>query len=100
MTELIETCFDVSLVQIALDLELVRDLVNPGAGEPDREVNIEDVMLFTDSDRLSLIYNIYKVVRVSDKIKIYQLVLDNIAPLIARPLFRRDDHVICFEGLN
>ena len=97
MTELIETCFDVSLVQITLDLELVRDLVNPGTGEPDREVNIEDVMLFTDSDRFSLIYNIYKVMRVSNEIKIYQLILNNIAPLITWPLFRRDDHVICFE---
>ena len=100
MTELIETRFDVALVQITLDCELVSDFVNPRTGEPNSKINIEDPMLFTDAVWYAFIYNIYKIVRVSNKIKIDQLILNNIASLITWPLFRCDDDIISFKGLD
>ena len=100
MTELIETGFDIALVQITLNLKLVSNFVNPGTCEPNSEVNIEDPMLLTDSNRYTFIDNIYKIVRVPNKIKINELILDNVASLITWPLFCRDDHIISFKGLN
>ena len=100
LTELIEARFDVALVQITLNRELVSDLVNPRTCEPNRKVNIEDPMLLADPNRYALVNNIYKVVRVSHEIKVDQLILNDVAPLVTWPLFRRDDDIISFEGLN
>jgi hypothetical protein len=73
----------------------VSNFVNLGAGESDREVDIEHAVIFTE--RRSQIHDVDPIVLISHKVKVFQLVLNDVASLITWPFFFGDDDIIGFK---